>query len=88
MGVLEDMLKALDRISGWKRLQQVPSEVDELSARVAALEEKLGGKRPADVCRYRGERGARLHLAIPRPKRVYDRRLEMREVRADRCPHL
>lgn len=28
MGVLEDMLKALDRIPGWKRLQELPSEVE------------------------------------------------------------
>jgi hypothetical protein len=70
MGVIEDMLNALDRIPGWKRLQQVPSEVDELNARVAALEEKLGGKWPADICRYCGERGARLYYAIPRPPSI------------------
>jgi hypothetical protein len=30
MGLLEDMLKALDSIPGWKRSQTVPDEVDEL----------------------------------------------------------
>ena len=60
MGILEDMLNALDRIPGWKRLQEVPSEVDELKAKVAALEEKLGGKWPGDVCRFCGERAARV----------------------------
>jgi hypothetical protein len=39
-----------------KRLQEVPSEVDELKARVGALEEKLSGKWPADVCRLCGAR--------------------------------
>ena len=61
MGVIEDMLKALDRIPGWARLQQVPTEVDELKAKVAALEEKFGGKWPADVCRFCGERAVRLY---------------------------
>ena len=55
-----------DRIPAWKRLQQIPSELQELKTRVAALEEKLAeeatGERlpqltafqkrglPADVC--------------------------------------
>jgi hypothetical protein len=66
MGVIEDMLKALDRIPGWARLQQVPNEVDELKAKVAALEEKLGGKWPPDVCRFCGERAVRLRQSSPR----------------------
>lgn len=49
MGMLEDILKALDRTPRWKRLQEVPSEVDELKSRVAALEGKLDGKWPADI---------------------------------------
>jgi len=60
MGWLDDLAKQLDRIPIWKRLQQVPSEVDDLKSRVAVLEEKLGGKWPADVCKYCGERAARL----------------------------
>jgi len=64
MGIIEDMLKALDRIPGWARLQQVPSEVDELKGKVAALEEKLGGKWPSDVCRFCGERAVRLHATL------------------------
>ena len=64
MGVLEDMLKALDRIPGWKRLQEIPSEVDELKKKVAALEEKLGGKWPPDVCRFCGERAMRLSATL------------------------
>lgn len=60
MGMIDDILKALDRIPAWKRLQEVPSEIDELKERVAALEEKLGDKWPGDVCRYCGTRAARL----------------------------
>jgi hypothetical protein len=60
MGILEDMLKALDRIPGWKRLQEIPPEVDELKRKVAALEEQLGSKWPPDVCKFCGERALRL----------------------------
>ena len=41
MGVIEDMLNALDRIPGWKRINGLPTEVDELKQRLAALEERL-----------------------------------------------
>lgn len=53
-------MKTLDRIPIWKRLQIVPTEVDDLKARVAELEEKLGGKWPADVCKYCGNRTMRM----------------------------
>ena len=60
MGLLEDILNALDRIPVWRRLQGLPPEVDELKKRIAALEEKLGDKWPADVCKFCGARAARL----------------------------
>ena len=60
MGAIEDVMKVLDRIPIWKRLGEVPAEVDDLKRRVAELEEKLNGKWPADVCRYCGERAVRL----------------------------
>ena len=60
MGAIDDILKALDRIPIWKRLGEVPAEVDQLKTQVAALEAKLNGKWPADVCRYCGERAVRL----------------------------
>jgi hypothetical protein len=60
MGVVDDVLKAFDRIPIWRRLQTVPDEIDELKSRLAALEEKLAGKWPADVCRFCGERAVRL----------------------------
>jgi hypothetical protein len=65
MGILEDLMKALDRIPIWKRLNEVPSEVGDLKQRVAELETKLEGKWPADVCRFCGERAARLDYMIP-----------------------
>lgn len=64
MGILEDILKALDRIPNWKRIQELPSEVGQLTSRIAALEEKLGGKWPADVCKFCGERALRLKNSL------------------------
>ena len=64
MSLIDDILKAFDRIPGWKRLQEIPAETDDLKQRVAALEEKLGGKWPADVCRFCGERAVRLDYTL------------------------
>jgi hypothetical protein len=63
MGIVDDILKALDRIPVWNRLQQLPTEVDDLKARIGVLEEKLGGKWPADVCRLCGERASRVSFS-------------------------
>jgi ribosomal protein L32 len=68
MGIVDDVLRAFDRIPIWQRIQEVPKEVDELKAKVAALEEKLGGKWPHDVCKYCGHREARLHATNPTSK--------------------
>jgi len=64
MGLLEDIMKTLDRIPKWKRLQSVPEEVDDLRNRVAELEEKLGGKWPPDICKFCGARAARLNSVL------------------------
>lgn len=60
MGIVDETLKVLDRIPVWKRLQNVPSELDDLQRRVAELEEKLNGRWPPDVCKYCGARAVRL----------------------------
>lgn len=41
MGILEDVMKTLERIPAWKRLQSMPDKVTELEARLAQLEERL-----------------------------------------------
>ena len=41
MGMIEDIMKALDRIPAWKRLVALPPEVERLQQRVAALEAQL-----------------------------------------------
>jgi hypothetical protein len=60
MGLLEDMLKALDRVEIWKELQTTPKRLTDLERRVAELEKKLGGKWPGDVCKSCGARELRL----------------------------
>ena len=41
MGILEDVLSALERIPAWKRLQQLPARVEALESRISQLEAKL-----------------------------------------------
>lgn len=41
MGMIEDVMKALERIPAWKRVAALPSELDALKQRVAALELRL-----------------------------------------------
>lgn len=43
MGMLEDIMLTLERIPIWKRVKALPSEIDELRARVAAIEARLAG---------------------------------------------
>jgi hypothetical protein len=69
MGLLEDVAKVLERIPIWKRLQAVPGQVDELSQRIAELEEKLGDTWPPDVCKFCGKRAVRMvHCGPPNEK--------------------
>jgi len=42
MGILEDLMKALERVPGWKRIAAMPAEVDALRERVEALERSRG----------------------------------------------
>jgi hypothetical protein len=58
MGILDDVLKALDRIPGWKRVQGLPAELDALAARVKALEDALAGPNH-EYCGKCGERSMR-----------------------------
>lgn len=41
MSMLKDVLDALDRIPVWKRMQQMPAEIEALRARVEQLEARL-----------------------------------------------
>jgi hypothetical protein len=59
MGVLEDMLKALDRIDAWRDLQAVPAKMKALEDRMASLEAALA-RCPAEGCPFCGARAFRL----------------------------
>ena len=65
VGILEDILSALERIPVWKRLQHLPGEVDGLQKRVSELEQKLGEKWPPEICKFCGARAARLANSYP-----------------------
>jgi len=41
MGVIEDVIRALERIPAWRRLQELPDHVARLEQRVAELEAQL-----------------------------------------------
>lgn len=69
MGVLDDVIKALERVPGWKRIAATLAEVDALKARVEALEAKLA---PATgkVCPRCGEPA--FHVVSNRPMPHFD----------------
>lgn len=59
MAILSDILAALDRWDEWKRVKSAPAQIEALTARVAALEALLSGKRPLEYCRHCGEPACR-----------------------------
>jgi hypothetical protein len=61
MGVVDDVLKYLERWDVWKRVTATPERMDALEKRVAELEAKLGDTSPGDLCRFCGKRTLRLH---------------------------
>jgi hypothetical protein len=56
-----DIQKLLETWPLWRRISELPIEVTDLQKRLAALEEKIGDKWPPDVCKFCGERAARLY---------------------------
>ncbi len=64
MGMIEDIMKALDRIPGWKRINGLPAELDALRARVEALE-KLNTGPAGQECPACGARSLRRTGSTP-----------------------
>lgn len=54
MGILEDVMKTLERLPAWRRVSDLPQEVEELKARIAALEAKLGPQPGAKCAMCKG----------------------------------
>ncbi len=61
MAALDNVLSILDKFPVWRRMKEAPEKLDALERRVTTPEEKLGDTWPADVCRFCGNRAARLH---------------------------
>lgn len=55
MGMIEDVMRALERIPVWKRVSALPTEIESLKQRVAAIEQQLAGG-AADACPMCGAR--------------------------------
>lgn len=43
MGLLEDIMLALERIPVWKRVKALPDEVEALKARINSIEQRMAG---------------------------------------------
>lgn len=66
MGMIEDVMRALERIPLWKRVSALPERTDELERRIAAIEAKLSGK-TGELCPLCGEAGFRRTASRPHP---------------------
>jgi hypothetical protein len=59
MGMIEDIMKAFDRIPGMKEIQALPDKVKGLEGRIASLEAVLA-RCPAEGCPFCGALAYRL----------------------------
>jgi hypothetical protein len=50
MSAIGDITKILEKIPLWKRLGELPAQVDAIQARVTALEEELKKRPPLEKC--------------------------------------
>jgi predicted RNA-binding Zn-ribbon protein involved in translation (DUF1610 family) len=66
MGILEDVLSALERIPLWKRVSKLPGEYEALEMRVKALENRLSGPKGLE-CPKCGEAKLMLQSSMSHP---------------------
>jgi hypothetical protein len=64
LGMINDIMKALDKWEVWRDVQALPAKQIALEKRVVELESLLAGNAPADYCRHCGERAARYQRTI------------------------
>ena len=86
MGIIDDVLKALDRIPGWKRINSLPEEFDLLKKRVEALELKLSGN-SLEKCPVCGNRTFERTGSLPHPIFGKVGRLMLDSYRCSECSH-
>lgn len=67
MSLLDDIMKALDKIDDWRKVRQLPARTDQLEQRLSELEKLVGGKVPGETCRKCGTPSMRLQRTIPLP---------------------
>ncbi|NHB94831.1 hypothetical protein C5469_23035 [Photorhabdus cinerea] len=66
MGILSELNTLLEKIPLWKRLQTIPSDVDDLKRRVAELESKINSS-SGDKCPKCSEMSYGLDRTEPDP---------------------
>lgn len=66
MGLCEDIMKTLERIPVWKRVKELPSEVDALRKRIEAIEKRLDGG-SGKLCPACGSPKFKLESSLPDP---------------------
>ncbi|MFL9863214.1 hypothetical protein PQR67_03390 [Paraburkholderia fungorum] len=67
MGLLEDIMKTLERVPGWKRIVAAPAEIDELKARLAKLEAQLS-QAGGEICPVCRKAAFKVIKSIPHPE--------------------
>jgi hypothetical protein len=88
MGVLEDVRNWLKEIPLWQELEKIPRRMDDLEARVSALEKALE-RVPGDACPKCEMRAMRLKQAgSPRGGKGNWARLDTWSCTADGCDHV
>lgn len=86
MGIVADVLEALDRIPIWKRVSALPEEYEALKARVEALEARLN---PAmgDICPRCKKPEFMLMKTTPLPGRLGELGARQRHRQCSACGH-
>lgn len=86
MGILEDVMTALDRIPTWRRMQEMPDRIAALEARINALEAQLQDKPAGQHCPVCGARA--MQVMSSAPDRVFgDTGMQVDQMKCQRCGH-
>src|ERR1700676_1875626 len=89
MSAIGDITKILEKIPLWKRLGELPDQVDALQARVLALEEELRKRPSLEKCPICGSGDLKITKVGPQPASVGRLGVQERTIRCDNanCGH-